>query len=79
LTKENIMLLKSRLCEPDTMIRTGLTCLVVGLFAQRFIHPPGDFWQGFVAGISGLLVGLSIALNIRGLVLQRERKNCDGR
>jgi hypothetical protein len=79
LTKENIMLPKNPLCEPDLMVRTGLTCLVVGLFAQRFIHPAGDFWQGFVAGISGLLIGLSIVLNVRGLVLQRERKNCDGR
>ena len=73
------MLLRSRLCDPDIMIRAGMACLVVGLFAQRFVHPPGDFWQGFVSGISGLLIGLSIALNIRGLVLQRESKNCDGR
>ena len=73
------MIFRNHLCKPDTMIRTGLTCLVVGLFAQRFVHPPGDFWQGFVAGISGLCIGLSIVLNLRGLVLQRERRNCDGK
>lgn len=73
------MLLRNRLCEHDTMIRAGLTCLVVALCAQRFVHPPGDFWQGFVAGISGVLIGLSIVFNIRGLVLQRERRNRGGR
>ncbi len=73
------MIFRNRFREPDTMIRAGLTCLVAGLFAQRFLHPPGDFWQGFVAGLSGVFIGLSIVLNLRGLVLQRERRNCDGR
>jgi hypothetical protein len=69
------MLLKNRLCEPQTMIRTGMFCLAVGLVTQRYVHPPGDFWQGFVSGISGLLIGMSIALNLRYVVLQRNRKN----
>jgi hypothetical protein len=46
----------------------------VGLFAQRFIHPPTDFWQGFVAGLSGVLIGLSIVLNVRGMVITRRKR-----
>ena len=45
--------------------------LAVGLVAQRFIHPPTDFWQGFVAGFSGILIGLSIVFNLPGLMLRR--------
>jgi hypothetical protein len=68
------MLLRNRLHDPDKMIRAGMLSLIVGLFAQRFIHPPADFWQGFVAGLSGVLIGLSIVFNIRGLVLHRQRR-----
>jgi len=72
------MLLKNRLHDPDVAIRVGTSCLAVGLVAQRFIHPPTSFWQGFVAGLSGVLIGLSIVFNTRGLVLWR-RRNVDRR
>jgi hypothetical protein len=38
---------------------------------HRFVHPPTDFWQGFVYGVSGALIGLSIVFNLRGLLLHR--------
>ena len=69
------MILKNHLHDSRAMTTAGMTCLAVGIVAQRFIHPPGDFWQGFVAGVSGLLIGLSIVFNLRGLTLSR--KNCD--
>ena len=68
------MLFRNHLRDPDKMIRAGMLSLIVGLFAQRFIHPPADFWQGFVAGLSGVLIGLSIVFNVRGLVLHRQRR-----
>jgi len=55
------------------MISAGMFCLATGIVAQRFIHPPTDFWQGFVAGLSGMLIGLSIVFNLRGLSLRRTR------
>jgi hypothetical protein len=57
------------------MISVGMSCLAVGIVAQRFIHPPTDFWQGFVAGISGVLIGLSIVFNMRGLMLRRKQNS----
>jgi len=56
------------------MISVGMACLAVGIVAERFIHPPTDFWQGFVAGISGVLIGCSIVFNMRGLMLRRNQK-----
>jgi hypothetical protein len=73
------MLLKNRVHDPDVLIRGGLLALILGLFAQRFIHPPTDFWQGFADGLSGLLIGMSIALNICGLVRRRQQRDCSGR
>ncbi|MCW8985350.1 MAG: hypothetical protein OQK55_08405 [Thermoanaerobaculales bacterium] len=66
------MLLRNRLHNSQAMISAGGFCLVTGIVAQRFIHPPTDFWQGFVAGISGMLIGLSIVFNMRGLMLRRK-------
>ena len=71
------MLLRNRLHEPEALIRAGMLSLMVGILAQRFVHPPADFWQGFVAGVSGVLVGLSIVLNMRGLMLRRRRAGGD--
>ena len=65
------MLLKNRLHDSQSMISVGMACLAVGIVAQRFVHPPTDFWQGFVAGLSGLLIGLSIVFNLRGLMLRK--------
>ena len=56
------------------MTGVGMSCLAVGIVAQRFIHPPTDFWQGFVAGLSGVLIGLSIVFNLRGLSLRRTHR-----
>jgi hypothetical protein len=52
------------------MIMVGMACLATGIVMQRFIHPPSDFWQGFVYGVSGALIGLSIVFNLRGLMLR---------
>jgi len=46
--------------------------VAVGLWAYQ--HYVNDFWQGFVAGLSGLLIGVSIVFNIRGLVLHRKQR-----
>ena len=55
------------------MIAVGMSCLATGILAERFIHPPTDFWQGFVAGFTGVLIGLSIVFNLRGLMLRRRQ------
>jgi hypothetical protein len=67
------MLLRNRLRDPNALFTAGGICLVVGILAQRFVHPPTDFWRGFVAGLSAVLIGLSIVFNVRALVLQRYR------
>ena len=69
------MLLRNRLENPDALITAGMICLATGILAQRFLHPPTDFWQGFVAGLSAVSIGLSIVFNIRGLVLRRHQRS----
>ena len=68
------MLLRNRLHNPQALINAGMLCFAVAILAQRFLHPASDFWQGFIAGLTGILIGLSIVFNIRGLILRREQK-----
>jgi hypothetical protein len=67
------MFLRNRLHDSQSMIGVGMFCLAAGIVAQRYIHPPTDFWQGFVAGLSGVLIGCSIVFNVRGLMLRRQQ------
>ena len=68
------MLLRNRFYDPQAMIAGGMSCLATGILAERFIHPPTDFWQGFVIGVSGALIGLSVVFNLRGLMLRKDVK-----
>jgi hypothetical protein len=68
------MILRNRLHDSRAMTSAGMACLAVGIVVQRFIHLPSNFWQGFVVGISGVLIGLSIVFNLRGLTLRRRER-----
>lgn len=70
------MILRHRFNDSRALLSIGAACLLAGLVAQRFLHPPGDFWQGVVAGVAGVLIGLSIVFNVRGLTLW-SRENGD--
>jgi len=67
------MILRNRLHDPKALMTAGVTCMAVGIVAQLFIHPPSDFWQGFVAGFSGVLIGVSIVFNVCGMMLRRKQ------
>jgi hypothetical protein len=69
------MILRNRLHDSQAMIAVGMSCLATGILAERFIHPPTDFWQGFVIGVSGALIGLSVVFNLRGLMLKRKHSS----
>jgi hypothetical protein len=57
------------------MINAGMICFATAIVGQRFIHPPTDFWQGFIGGLSGALICLSIVFNLRGLSLRRTKRS----
>ena len=66
------MLLRKRLHDSQAMTSFGMACFAAGILMQRFLHPPTDLLQGFVAGFSGTLIGVSIVFNLRGLTLWRK-------
>ena len=72
------MLLRARSVKPSALIGAGQLALAAGLVLERFAHPAADFWQGFVAGLTGVLIGLSLVLNLRGLILARQERRTGG-
>ena len=65
------MLLRTHHARPATLIGAGQLALAAGLVLHRFVHPAADLWQGFVAGLGGVLIGFSLVLNLTGLVRSR--------
>jgi hypothetical protein len=47
-----------------SVMRLGMLLLAVALVAQRFIHPAAGFPEDAADAIRGVLLGLSIGLNL---------------
>jgi hypothetical protein len=49
--------------------------LVVGLLLEQFAHPAGQMERNWLHGVCGFLLGLSITINLRSLILARRRRD----
>lgn len=73
------MIFRNRLEKnPQTLIRLGMLCLLIGIAAPWFLHPATDFWQGVLDGVRGAFLGAAIALNLWGARLAGRRRCGDG-
>jgi hypothetical protein len=63
------MLLRHRVADPRKRLAVGQLALVLGILASRFGPrlAASDFADGLFAGMAGVLLGLSIVLNVTGL------------
>ncbi len=69
------MTLRNRLKEPNTLMRIGLVCLVLGNLS-RFVHPSSNFPADLIDGMTGLLFGVSIACLLMSIRLRG--RHCSG-
>ena len=56
------------------LMLAGSTSAVPSLWSLLGGPAPTDFVQGFLDGLAGVLMGLSIALNVSGLMRYREER-----
>jgi hypothetical protein len=72
------MLLRKKLDNPAVLIRIGCIC-GIAFFALRYagLHPADRFWEGFVDGLSGVLLGAYGALLLLAArINSRQRPTC---
>ncbi|HEU4889174.1 MAG TPA: hypothetical protein VFV49_14910 [Thermoanaerobaculia bacterium] len=55
------MLLKTKLKDPNVLMRVGLVVMLLAHASLWFLAPRVDFWRGFVDGVTGALFGISFA------------------
>jgi hypothetical protein len=58
------MIFGNREKNPQTMMKIGMASLAIGLVWPRFLPVTGSFGPDAVDGIRGILIGVSIALNL---------------
>jgi len=58
------MLSRQRPPNPTALISMGMACLVVALVVPRIVHPSARLGEDLFDGFRGLLIGLSIGLNL---------------
>ena len=53
------------------MLALGNGCLAIGLSLQLFLHPAGAMEKNWLHAVVGLLLGVSIGVNLFGLRMAR--------
>ena len=67
------MSLRDSLKRPDVMIRLGLLAMAVGGLLRLFVHPAEEIWRDRLDGVTGFLMGITIAAILMGLAKRRRR------
>jgi len=75
------MCIPNRRLDPRTrrLMVVGNISLVIGLLLWMFVHPDGQVERNWRDGVCGFLLGLSIAINLIGLIFgKRCRASASG-
>ena len=67
------MQFRSKMKEPNFVMRLGMIFLVLAMLANRFLHPMPVLNEGVTDGFKGLLYGLSIGLLLFSIQLRGRR------
>ena len=82
------MLKQMSISRGKLIVGAGQLCLVFGLLLSRmsrhgevvlFGLQLSDFWQGFLAGLATVLLGVSIPLNLMAIRRWRDRRDRSSR
>jgi len=69
------MILRTRLKDPNLLLRIGMAFLVAALAAQWLLRPVPAEWRDWADGLNGLLFGLAIGclLVVSAMLTRRNR------
>jgi hypothetical protein len=64
---------RTRLKNPDVVLRIGLLAMAVGGTLRIFVHPASTAWQDRLDGLTGLLYGIAISAILLSLWKRRRQ------
>ena len=73
------MILRNRPKDPKAMIRIGMLAMATSIVLPWFVTLHGNFGEGFVDGLRGVLLGAALALLIWGAKLGGFNRRADGK
>ena len=71
------MIFKSRLQDPKAMIRIAMVCFLLASLSRWFLHPSSEALGDLVDGITGMLIGIFIALSLLAIRVNVRRNRGD--
>jgi hypothetical protein len=57
--------------DSNTLMRIGVTSLIVELFSQLYLHPNSLISGNAIDGMKGFLIGVSIACNLLAISVSK--------
>lgn len=70
------MSFRNRMKDPKTTMFFGMAFLALSLNLPYFVHPSAQPGKDWLDGVRGLIMGLSIGLNILSVRLAARRRGC---
>ena len=68
------MILKHVAEDPRLLLRLGMAFLLIALVWPRFLPVTGNLGPDAIDGVRGLLIGLSLSLNLWSVVLSSRQR-----
>jgi hypothetical protein len=70
------MIFRSEAQKAKAMWTVGTLSVSFALLLGMFVHPSTALGTNWLHGISGFLVGISIVLNLRSVMIRNRLRNC---
>lgn len=71
------MLFRNIFQEPKAMIRIAMVCFLLSSLSRWFLHPDPGHLGDLIDGVTGMLLGIFIALSLLAIRLNARRNRGD--
>ena len=61
---------------PKNMMSLGMLCLATGLLLHLLVRPSSQIGRDWSEGLAGLLVGISIVINLMAVRIRARQPRC---
>ncbi len=70
------MISRNRWNEPKSLLAVAMLCLVVAILWPNLFHPVTQLGKNLTHFACGMLLGISLVINLRGLWIKRRQRLC---